>query len=136
MAWLRGSAILLPSSFVSNGRSQELVWMSHLKEEYPNIQYSRDYPIFGYPTFRFIRRVVSQRYILPTINSACTAMNHATPSRTFSISCTPSLLRRWRDLAAEKGKEAESQKQTSVTHFLKKKPSFTNLHYVEYWFCL
>jgi hypothetical protein len=31
------------------------------------IQYSPDYPTFGYPTFRFIRRAVSERSILSTV---------------------------------------------------------------------
>jgi hypothetical protein len=84
------------------------------------IQQSPDYPTFGYPTFRFIRRAVSERSILSTVTSACNRMNHSPPPRTFYILCTQLLLFwRWRDLAAEKRKEA--QKQIPISNFWKNK---------------
>jgi hypothetical protein len=46
---------------------------------------SPDYPTFGYPTFSFIRRTVSERSILSTVRSACSKMNQLTDNDTVDL---------------------------------------------------
>jgi hypothetical protein len=99
------------------------------------LEYSPDYPTFGYPTFRFIRRAVSERSILSTVTSACNRMNHSPPPRTFYILCTQLLLFwRWRDLAAKKRKEA--QKQIPNTNFLKNKLFHLHIYIMFFTVCV
>jgi hypothetical protein len=50
----------------------------------PMIQQSPDYPTFGYPTFRFIRRAVSERSILSHHVAEWITLPHHAPS-TFYV---------------------------------------------------
>jgi hypothetical protein len=81
------------------------------------VQYSPDYPTFGYLTFRFIRLAVSERSTISALSSTCGAVYHP-PHLLHFMYAVALLFRRWRDLTISKSKEA--QKQVHITDFLKK----------------